>query len=72
MDALKNFLVLISVIIGLTATAAFAEEEADVVFGPRAASAIEQSEETKIEENTSASVPTLSVDAMLLVRKNLI
>lgn len=69
MDALKNFLVLISVIIGLTATSAFAEEEADVVFGPQAASAVEQSEETKTEENTSTSAPTLSVDAMLLVRK---
>ena len=58
MDALKKFLVLISVIIGLSAPAAFAEEEADVVFGPQAASTvIEQVDESQAAHPSCLSTP---------------
>ena len=34
MNAIRNILMLISLIVGLTAIAAVAEEQVDVVFGP--------------------------------------
>ena len=70
MDALKNVLVLISVIIGLAAIPAFAEEETDTVIGPKAASTIEQSGETQTNTDTSTSATKpIPVDAIFLVRK---
>ncbi len=70
MDALKNIFILISVIIGLSAISAFAEEETDTVLGPKAASTVEQSGETETGTDTSASATKpLPVEAMFLVRK---
>jgi outer membrane protein assembly factor BamA len=69
MDALKNILVLTSVIIGLAAISAFAEEQVDTVFGPKAAGTVEQSEKTEGDKDTSERATKPLVDAMLLVRK---
>jgi outer membrane protein insertion porin family len=69
MDALKNFLVLISVIIGLAATSAFAQEEAEAVFGPQVASTVEQSGETEAGKDTSESATKPPADGLLLVKK---
>ena len=69
MDALKNFLVLISVIIGLTAISAFAEEQVEAIFGPKAASTVEQSGETETDTDASANATKPPVSGILLVRK---
>ena len=69
MNGLKNILVLASVIIGVTVISAFAEEQADTVFGPQAASAVEQPEKTETSKDTSDSVTKPSADGILLVRK---
>ena len=71
MNAPKNILVLMSVIIGFAAISALAEEETDTaVIGPKAASTLEQSGETRTNTDTSASATKPPpVDAMFLVRK---
>ena len=74
MNALKNILVLASVIIGLVAISAFAEEQIDTVFGPQAASTVEQPEKTETsksttEKDTSESGIKPSADGILLVRQ---
>ena len=67
MDALKNILALI--IIGLTISTAYAQEQANAVLGPQPAKTLEQSEETATNQAPSTSVTTPSVSAMLIVRK---
>ena len=69
MDAQKNFLVLISIIIGLATFSAYAEEAADPVLGPKPANAVEQPKEAEVDTDPSASKANPSVDAMFLVRK---
>lgn len=70
MDALKNILVLISVIIGLAAHTTFAEEQTAPVLGPQAASStLEQSEATETDEDPAASVTKPTADVSLLVKK---
>ena len=63
---------LVSVIVGLSAISAMAEEQADTVIGPKAASTVEQSEKTETDKDASESVIKPPVEAMLLVRENLI
>ena len=78
MDAIKHKLILISLIVGLAATTAFAEEQADVVFGPQAATTETQADKvvgTKTptapdvtkEDTTEAAKP--QIDPMFLVKK---
>lgn len=79
MDAMKNVLMLTSLIIGLAATAALAEAQTDVVFGPEAPTT-EKLAETAVEPQTTPTTETdeqedtadtdkTSVDPRLLVKK---
>ena len=78
MDAMKNVLMLTSLIIGLVATAALAEAQTDVVFGPEAPTT-EKLAETAIEPETTpitetdeqdtADTDKTPVDPRLLVKK---
>ena len=63
MDAMKNILVLTSLIIGLAATAVLAEEQTEVVFGPEAPTAEELAETTTVEPQTTTATETDSEDA---------
>ena len=62
MDAMKNILILTSLIIGLAATAALAQERTDVVFGPEAPTA-EKLAETTAEPQTTTTTETDNEDA---------
>ena len=78
MDAMKNILVLTSLIIGLAATAVLAEEQTDVVFGPEAPTT-KESAETTVEPQTTTATDTENeaaedtdkptVDPIFLVKK---
>ena len=78
MDAMKNVLMLTSLIIGLAATAALAEAQTDVVFGPEAPTT-EKLAETAVEPQTTPTTETdeqdpadtdkTAVDPRLLVKK---
>ena len=71
MNASKNILILISLIVGLAAITASAEEvieKTDTVFGPQAATA-EQQEKLETDKDTTTSTTKPPVDAMLLVKK---
>ena len=57
MDAMKNVLMLTSLIIGLAATAALAEAQTDVVFGPEAPTT-EKLAETAVEPETTPTTET--------------
>ena len=58
MNAIRNILMLISLIVGLTAIAAVAEEQVDVVFGPEVPTA-----ETQIDTaNDAKTTPAAEVD----------
>ena len=78
MDAMKNILRLMSLIIGLAATAALAEEQTNVVFGPEAptteklAEAVvdpETTPTTETDKQDTADTDKTSVDPRLLVKK---
>ena len=78
MDAMKNVLMLTSLIIGLAATAALAEAQTDVVFGPEApttekltetAVAPQTTPTTKTDEQDTADTDKTAVDPRLLVKK---
>ena len=70
MDALKNILALISIIIGLTAISVYAQEQTETaLLGPQPASTVEASEAKTENQDASASVTKPAVDAMLLVKK---
>ena len=78
MDAMKNILMLTSLIIGLAATAALAEAQTEVVFGPEAPTT-EKLAETAVEPETTPTTETdeqdtadtdkTPVDPRLLVKK---
>ena len=67
MSAPKNVLILISFIIGLTATPTLAEEVKEPVFGPQAAAVTEQRVATDTAPKVNTTQP--ATDAMLLVKK---
>ena len=78
MNAIRNILMLISLIGGLTATAAVAGEQADVVFGPEVPTAEKQIDTvdnakatpaTEVEKENTADTTEPSVDPMFLVKK---
>ena len=78
MDAMKNILMLTSLIIGLAATAALAEAQTDVVFGPEAptteklaetAVAPETTPTPETDEQDTTDTDKTSVDPRLLVKK---
>ena len=78
MDAMKNVLMLTSLIIGLVVTVALAEAQTEVVFGPEAPTT-EKPTETAVEPETTPTTETdeqdttdtdkTSVDPRLLVKK---
>ncbi len=65
MDALKNTLVLINIIIGIAALSVVAEEQGTSVLGPESAATVKQSTESA----APAAVTKPLVDSMLLVQK---
>ena len=78
MNAIRNILILISLIVGLAATTAVAEEQADVVFGPEVPTAEKQIDtdgnptaapatDADKENTTDTTKPV--VDPMFLVKK---
>ena len=78
MNAIRNILMLISLIGGLTATAAVAEEQTDVVFGPEVPTAEKQIDTvdnakatpvTEVEKENTADTTEPAVDPMFLVKK---
>ena len=78
MNAIRNILILISLIVGLTVTVTVAEEEADVVFGPEVPSAEKQVDTakdanapptTEADKENAADTTKPSVDPMFLVQK---
>lgn len=83
MDAMKNILMLASLIIGLAATAVSAEEQIDVVFGPEVPTATEptqttvdtnavpttETEQTDTTDTTDTDKSTGDVDPRFLVKK---
>ena len=81
MDALKNILIFISLIIGFAVTSVLAEEKADVVYGPHEAKAEEQAEpapetqaapdtETeKVDQQKTPDATTPAVNSMFIVKK---
>ena len=78
MNAIRNILILISLIGGLTATAALAEEQADVVFGPEVPTAEKQintpneaktTPVTEIDKENTPETTEPAVDPMFLVKK---
>lgn len=78
MDAMKNILMLTSLIIGLAATAALAEAQTEVVFGPEAPTteklaettvAPETTPTTETDEQDTTDTDKTSVDPRLLVKK---
>ena len=71
MNAPKNILMLLSLIIALAAIAAFAQETEEPVFGPQAATLTEHQAETETEtdKDTTADTTKLATDTVLLVKK---
>ena len=71
MNAPKNILMLLSLIIALAAIAAFAQETEEPVFGPQAATLTEHQAETETEtdKDTTANTTKLATDTVLLVKK---
>lgn len=69
MDALKNILALISIIVGLTVISAYAQEQTDTALGPKPANTVEEPVETPANQAPSASTRKPPVDGMLLVKK---
>ena len=78
MDAMKNILMLTSLIFGLAATAALAEAQTDVVFGPEAPTTEKLAETavdpettptTETDEQDTADTDKTPVDPRLLVKK---
>ena len=81
MDAIKNILIITSLIIGFAATLVTAEEQADVVFGPQETTTEEQAETTtetqassdtddeKADETKTADTMVPSVNPMFVVKK---
>ena len=81
MDAIKNILIITSLIIGFAATLVTAEEQADVVFGPQETTIEEQAETTtetqassdtddeKADETKTADTTVPSVNPMFVVKK---
>ncbi len=81
MDAIKNILIITSLIIGFAATLVTAEEQADVVFGPQETTIEEQAETTtetqassdtddeKSDETKTADTTVPSVNPMFVVKK---
>ena len=61
MDAMKNILMLASLIIGLAATAVLAEEQTDVVFGPEVPTTTE-STQTTVDTNAVPTTETEQTD----------
>ena len=70
MDALKNMLALIGILIGLTVISAYAQEQTDTVLGPQpAANTLEESEETTANQAASAHETKPPVDPIFIVKK---
>ena len=80
-DAMKNILILTSLIIGLAVTAVLAEGQTDVAFGPHPAATEEQADtavETqaapanqveKVDEKDTSDTTKSSVDPMFIIKK---
>ena len=69
MKASKDILILMSLIIGLAALTAFAQETTDTVFGPPEAGTTEQEQTSETDTDPTASTPKPLVDAIFLVKK---
>ena len=78
MNAIRNILILISLIVGLAATAAVAEEQTNVVFGPEVPTAEKLIETdgnakagpaTNVDKENTADAPKPAIDPMFLVKK---
>jgi outer membrane protein insertion porin family len=78
MNAIRNILILVSLIVGLAATAAVAEEQADVAFGPEVPTAEKQIDTkpdpkaapaTDVDKENTADATKPSVNPMFLVKK---
>ncbi len=83
MDAMKNILMLASLIIGLAATAVLAEEQTDVVFGPEVPTTTEptqttvdanpvpttETEQTETTDTADTDKSTGDVDPRFLIKK---
>ena len=78
MNAIRNILILASLIVGLTTTTAVAEEQTDVVFGPETPTAEKQVDTTndakatpatEVEKEKTADTSKSAVDLMFLVKK---
>ena len=78
MNAIKNILILISLIVGLTVNAAVAEEQTDVVFGPEVPTPEKQidtgddseaASTTDVDNENTADTTKPVVDPMFLVKK---
>ena len=78
MSAIRNILILASLIVGLATTTAVAEEQTDVVFGPEAPTAEKQVDTandakatpaTEVDKEKTADTSESAVDLMFLVKK---
>ena len=78
MNAIRNILILISLIVGLAASTAVAEEQADVVFGPEVPTAEKQIDtdgtpkatpSTEADAENTTDTAKLAVDPMFLVKQ---
>ena len=78
MNAIRNILILISLIVGLAASTAVAEEQVDVVFGPEVPTAEKQIDtdgdpkaapSTEADEENTADTAESGVDPMFLVKQ---
>ena len=78
MNAIRNILILASLIVGLATTSAVAEEQTDVVFGPEAPTAekqIDTANDSKatpaaeVDKEKTADTTKSAVDLMFLVKK---
>ena len=78
MNAIRNMLILISLIVGLAASTAVAEEQADVVFGPEVPTAEKQIDtdgtpkatpSTEADAENTADTAKSAVDPMFLVKQ---
>ena len=80
-DAMKNILILTSLIIGLTVTIVLAEGKTDVVFGPHPAATEEQADPAveantapakqveKVDEKDTSDTTKSSVEPMFIIKK---
>lgn len=78
MNAIRNILILVSLIVGLAATTAVAEEQPDVVFGPEVPTAEKQIDtdadpkavpSTEGDKENTADTADSAVDPMFLVKQ---